>query len=988
MSWVTAQRGPVRVPPRQSRPGFGNMAAARNEADPSMPSADDGISFGPFRLFPARQLLLEADKPVRLGSRALDILVALVERRGDLVSKEELIARVWPDTFVEDGNLRVHMAALRRALGDGQAGTRFIATVPGRGYRFVSPTSIAHASGPTPPPAAATTEPAHNLPRPLTRLVGRADVVETLAAQLPLRRFITLVGPGGIGKTTVALAVAERVVGSYRDKAHFLDLAPLADPGLVPSALASALGMAVLSDNPIPELIAFLKAKHMLLVLDSCEHVIDAAAVLAQDLLKAAPGLHILATSREPLRAEGESVQRLPPLNLPPLAADLTAAEALGFPSVQLFVERAAASLEEFELSDANAPIVAEICRRLDGIALAIELAASRVDAFGVGGLAALLDDRFRLLMRGRRTSLPRHQTLAAALDWSYEALPEDERTVLRRLSVLVGDFTLEAANAIIAGDENASADVVGILADLVDKSLVSADVGGSVVDYRLLDTTRAYAREKLAASGEAERLARRHADYYRGLFERAEAEWETLPTVEWVGTYGRELDNVRAALDWTCSPGGDTTICVELTVAAVPLWFQLSLLEECRGRAEHALTRLGHETGRESRRHMQLLTALGIALLHTRGPGPEVHATWTRVLGIAERLGDADYQLRAFWGLWLYHVNCVEFRAAMTISERAYQLAARTADPVDLLIGERMVGNALYYLGDHQKARRHLEHMLENYRAPANRSPMIRFQYDQSIAGRMILARVLWELGFPDRALSMAERTVEDALALGHALSLCLPLAVGICPIALSTGDLAKADHAIALLKDHATRQGLAYWLAWGRGFEAVLQIKRGNAATGLPMLDAALDANNKTSFARRHIPFIGEFAEALGHAGQVARGLAAIDEAIATCERHDGRWCFAELLRVKGELILRAGAPASVAAAERHFLDSLDWARRQEARSWELRTMTSLARLRVEQGRPSEARDLLAPVYGRFTEGFGTADLRTAKALLDDLA
>jgi hypothetical protein len=384
----------------------------------------------------------------------------------------------------------------------------------------------------------------------------------------------------------------------------------------------------------------------------------------------------------------------------------------------------------------------------------------------------------------------------------------------------------------------------------------------------------------------------------------------------------------------------------------------------------------------------MQLLTALGIALLHTRGPGPEVRATWIRVLEIAERLGDADYQLRAFWGLWLYHVNCVEFRAAMTISERAYQLAARTNDPVDLLIGERMVGNALYYVGDHQNARRHLEHMLEHYTAPANRSPMIRFQYDQSIAGRMMLARVLWELGFPDRALSMAERTVEDALVLDHALSLCLPLAVSLCPIALATGDLTKAERAIGMLRDHATRQGLAYWLAWGRGFEAVLLIKRGDAAAGLPMLDAELDEKAKTSFARRYIPFIAEFAEARGHTGQVTEGLAAIDGAIATCERHDGLWCFAELLRVKGELVLQDGAPGAAAAAERHFLDSLDWARRQEALSWELRTAISFARLRREQGRPSEARDLLAPVYGRFTEGFATADLKRAKALLDDLA
>jgi predicted ATPase/DNA-binding winged helix-turn-helix (wHTH) protein len=450
----------------------------RRMGEQSTSSVEHAISFGPFRILPAQQVLLEGDAPVRLGSRALEILIALVERAGELVSKNELMARVWPNTVVEENNLKVHVATLRRVLGDGQPGRRYLATVPGRGYRFVAPVSLAKPRKPLAQPSAAP-ERAHNLPASQTRALGRGDTISALLDQLPRRRFITIVGAGGIGKTTVALAVAEALIAAYEHGIRFVDLAPLRDPHFVPGALASALGLAIQSDNAVPDLITYLQDKQMLLVLDSCEHVIEMAAALAERVLNGAAGVQILATSREPLRAKGERVHRLSPLELPPNSSGLTAAEALAFPSVQLFVERAAATLDGFELDDADAPIVADICRKLEGMPLAIELAASRTDAFGVRQLSALLNDRFRLLTHGRRAALPRHRTLIAALDWSYEFLPEDERILLRRLSVFAGAFTLDSARAVAA---DANFDVVEGVANLVAKSLVSADVMGPVV--------------------------------------------------------------------------------------------------------------------------------------------------------------------------------------------------------------------------------------------------------------------------------------------------------------------------------------------------------------------------------------------------------------------------------------------------------------------------------------------------------------------------
>jgi len=513
-------------------------------------------AFGPFRFFPGRQLLLEGEAPVRLGSRALEILAALVERPGELVSRDELMARVWPNTVVEESNLKVNVAALRRALGEGQSTRRYIATVSGRGYRFVTPVERTDPGIPSIPQNPATKR-LHNLPVSPTRTIGRADTIHSLLGLLQRHRLVTIVGPGGIGKTTVALAAAETRIAAYEHGVWLADLAPLSDSQFLPSAVASALGLTIHSENVLAALTACLRDKQMLIVLDSCEHVIDAAASLVEQILVGASGVRILGTSREPLRAKAERVHRLSPLASPPSAPGLTATEALAFPAVQLFVERAAESLENFEVNDADAPVIAEICRKLEGIALAIELAATRIDVFGVRELSVLLNDRFRLLRQGRRTALSRHRTLAAALDWSYEFLPEAERTILRRLSVFAGSFTLHSVNAVIAGSGILGPEVVESLANLVAKSLVSADVGGAVAQYRLLDTTRAYALEKLTENSEHGTLAHRHAEYFQDVFERAEAEWETRPAAEWLADYGPQIDNLRAALDWAFSPHG-----------------------------------------------------------------------------------------------------------------------------------------------------------------------------------------------------------------------------------------------------------------------------------------------------------------------------------------------------------------------------------------------------------------------------------------------
>src|ERR1700692_4500432 len=552
--------------------------------------ADEIASFGPFRLLAAERLLYQGDVPLRLGSRALDILILLVERAGEVVSKRDLMAHAWPDVVVDESSLRAQLVSLRKALSDGQAGARYVANIPGRGYCFVAPvwraamprqlqTITAHPA----PASKLVSDHDTRLPAQLTRVVGREEALRIISSQLATKRFVSIVGPGGVGKTTVAVSVSHVFAAEFEGPACFVDLGALTTPEQVAATIASALGVVVQSANPLPSLMAFLQDRRILLVLDCCEHVVEATATLAERIFMDAPQVHILATSREALRVEGEHVYRLMPLESPPDEQGLTAAKALEYPSVKLFVERAAAGDNGFELSDEDAPIVAGICRKLDGIALAIELVAGRVDVYGIRGTAEVLNNRFGLLWQSRRTALSRHQTLNATLDWSYRLLTAFEQTILYRLSLFVGTFSLDAARAIAADGDVDEARVVGAVGSLVGKSLASAEkAGDATMRYRLLDTTRAYVTGKLVESGEMDAIARRHAIYFCLVLDGADAADSTCRETHGLMGCVEQLGNVRAALDWSFSDRGDPSVRPALAPGSAPLFLELSLLSEC----------------------------------------------------------------------------------------------------------------------------------------------------------------------------------------------------------------------------------------------------------------------------------------------------------------------------------------------------------------------------------------------------------------------
>lgn len=544
-------------------------------------SAHAPISFGSFRLDRAQRLLLQDGEPVRIGSRALDLLIALIDRAGEIVSRHELLELVWRNVVVDEAGVRVHMASLRRALGDGRDGARYIVNVAGRGYSFVAPITP-NEPDPQPPPPAASLAPRSTgrVPPPPRSLIGREAVIASLSELLLARRFISIVGPGGIGKTTVAAAIVQRLQSAFDDtNVIFVDFGAMTEGRLVPGAVIAAVGCAIGGADPVTELVTFLADKRVLIIFDSCEHLVDPTSLLAGELFQRSPGVHLLVTSRESLRVDGETVHLLSPLAYP---ADEfpTAPEALATPAVQLFMDRAAYSGFHGELTDSDAPVVGEICRRTDGIALAIELAASRVGTYGIRGVANLLAGNAKLRLAGRRTVVPRHQTLEAMLDWSFELLAELEQRVLSRLSVFVGLFSIEAACSVAgsAGDDG-KATMVSI-ASLVDKSMVWVQPVGEVVFYRLADVTRAYAMTKMQEVEELEPISRRHARYFASLLKGIAIEHGAYADMR---PYAPHISNVRKALEWSFSDPESHAVAVELAADAVPLFLNLWLLSEGR---------------------------------------------------------------------------------------------------------------------------------------------------------------------------------------------------------------------------------------------------------------------------------------------------------------------------------------------------------------------------------------------------------------------
>lgn len=938
------------------------------------------LSFGPFELTPSLRRLTRDGVALRLGSRALDVLVALIGRAGEVVSKDELISAVWPSTYVDEANLRVHISALRKALGEDQLATPMIENVPGRGYCFVA--AITRSKGVAEQVVAAAV-PLSNLPLSLVRPLGRDEFIGALVAQVPQRRLITIVGPGGMGKTTVAIAAAERLADRFVDGLAFVDLGTMNEADMVLPGILSAIEQVHGSAGPVRDLHAFLRERRMLIVLDNCEHLIEQVAALAAQLLQACPDVRLVATSREPLRVPGEWVQRLPPLDLPPDDAD----DVGRYPAVQLFVERASEVLGGYALREADGVIVAEVCRRLDGIALAIELAAGRMDTVGLAGIASSLDDRFRLLRQGRRTALPRHQTLRATIDWSYHLLKPDEQNVLTGLSVFSGSFTLDGARAIAATDLADADDLDDILIGLAAKSLIAVEVSDSVVRYRLLETTRSYCAQALADAGRAGAMIERHARFVLTLFERASEQWQQGPGEQWRETYAPEIGNLRVALDWSFSPSGDVATGIALTIAAIPLWFQLAFVEERLAAARRAVQALDGRPESDRRQRMQLNVVLGWPQMNAIAGVESGPQAWQTVLVIAEELGEIDYMLRALWALWVDRTNSADHLEGLVLARRFLAVSALAPDISDGAIGLRMEARSLHMLGRHEEALSRITAMLAQYPASAAHAHAVRFQYDQRTTAQATLARVLYVTGFVEKALAEVHSMVKSALELNDAPTLCHVLSDAACFVALFAGDLSQARSYIDLLGERTALAAMDVWHTYAVACQGELLLRDDKVENGSAILMRAVDDLEAGGFLIHLAPFRGMLALGLARTGRSGEAMAMVDTALSACEASGEAWYRPELMRIRAILLLALGTESAVREAEATLIAALALAREQGAVSWQLRCVASLAEVLVNHGQRDEARKILSDVLRRVPEGYARPDYQRAAAFADNL-
>ncbi|WP_173088537.1 winged helix-turn-helix domain-containing protein [Devosia sp. 1635] len=951
------------------------------------PAIDDIVEFGPFRLHVSGRLLQADGVSVNVGSRALDLLIALVEQAGEVLSQRELIARAWPGLVVDEANVRVNIASLRKSLGDGRNGARYIVNVPGRGYSFVAPvtrTQLGSSSqegeetwtfdpqSPSQPPAFVGER---SLPEALTRLIGRDSSVSTVVELLTKHRFVSVIGPGGMGKTAVAISVAHALRDVFDGAVYYVDLSSVHDASLVPSAIASALGLRVQANDPKAGILAFLAPRRSLLVLDNCEHLIDQTAALSEWLYRSTAQTHLLATSRELLRAEGEHVHILPPLDVPPIGWGTTAADWTAFPAVQLFMDRAAASGSHEAVTDEVALLAADICRNMDGIPLAIELAAGRVPFHGVRGTAELIESRFNLLWPGRRSAPPRHQTLYAMLDWSYNLLSQTERRVLYRLSVFAGPFQLEGAQTIAAGAGLTSADATSAIASLIDKSLLSTSTIRGASYLRLLDTTRAYASEKLAESGEIHCVSHRLAGYLIEQLSRLESQNRSRPLEPAL----LQVGDVRTALAWAFSESGKGELATCLAALAAPHLLDLSLLDECHRWCQAALQKVGPYEGTKT--HLILESSLAMSALFTRVDRGDLNATIERGLSLARKLKDHKRELELHAAQHIVMTHLGRYREAVEVGSHSAELARQVGYPEGIVMSEWMLGCAHHFAGDHASAIRHTEEGFKQAeRLGTTKIDVLGFAHRTRALN--VLARALWLSGAPDRAAQVARQALEESELDEQPMSMLVALTYATT-VFLWRGDIAESEALVDRLIGHGIRYSYGTNAAFGIALSGEIALLRGEFRTAANKLREALDTLKVERRQNLATMLSRSLCEALLACGDIPEAQLIIDAAMERAEALHQSFEMPELLRTRAKIEIAAGR-LDPCAAEAMLRRSIELAYEQGALSLVLRSTMTLGGLLATEGRTDEAHAMLAEVYSGFSEGYDTHDLRTARQLI----
>ncbi|GGG11812.1 ATPase [Rhizobium wenxiniae] len=908
------------------------------------------LQFDDYEIDIEQRRLTERGQPLRLGGRAFDILSTLVSRAGEVISKEELINLVWPTTTVDEGSLRVHLVSLRKTLGDGAK--HYIETIPGRGYVFAGNVqSLARNEGGQEPDTAVVTDLMSALPRIPRKLVGRDEFIASTLELLKTARLLTIAGPGGIGKTSVAVVCAHALSASRR--IVFVDLAVVADGEKLLPSIASQLGLNTFGEDILPGILTELSKTQTLLLFDNCERIVDAAANVAEALLRSSPTTQVLATSREALRASMERVRQLSPLEYP---MDGRAAPDPGeYPGVELFISLAALAGDNIDLTEPDSiQLAADIVRRLDGIPLAIELAAARSFDMDLATLHRSVADPIAVLRRGRRTAPPRQHTLRATIDWSYSTLSGNERELLQRLSVFAGTFSPEAAMA-VAGSEGYAEEFHEAFDGLFLKSLLVVTQHGG--KFRLLGATRDYAREKLAQAEFATSCRHSHAVYCLDRTRVAERDWSTADPAKWRSLNTDLVHDLRAALLWAFSDGGDEDLGIQLTAASDTIWVQFGLIAEQLAVAERAL-RLFVERGLvDTALEMRLRMSYGSALYHTKSieRNADVIAEYHRVLDLAVAEKNTVKLMRAIVGIAAIQTSNGDYQGAIDLVNRF----DGELDTIAPQARSRLLNHNYHYVGDFNKAMEHAWIALSTQCKSIGSQPNSGSSFDPRISTLCTVVKTHWIQGRYSAARAALKDTLEETVARDHAISTCLFLAASACPTAFGLSDTALAAELLGILREVSAKNSLLRWRDWASGYESVL---------------AALHTQDRGSFQRSMNGIKGApFENSIVMAGRLA------DD--TTLQRIDpvGTWCGSEALRLRGELAMQHSPTQGRAL----LVAAYDLAVSQAGTTFELRCATSILR-HSPPDRLESARSRLLKVMDSVEYDERVEDVTSAKALL----
>jgi predicted ATPase/DNA-binding winged helix-turn-helix (wHTH) protein len=931
------------------------------------------IQIGALRISFEQRDIRRNGLPVRIGARAFDILEVLYRANGTVISKDEIMDAVWPGMIVEENRLQVHVAALRKLL---EGERDLIKTVPGRGYVLVgqrAQESGAPAAGAAPVQASVSALRA-------THPIGREAEIARIVEQIGRVAVTTVVGAGGIGKTCLARYVASDMQSRFGQAVCFVELSKASSSETVFTTLANALGISVGPGESYEDAIArAIAASNCLLVLDNAEHVIDVVARLVDAVVLRHDAARFLVTSREPLHIWGEAVLRLEPLAVP--ASGLPTDAILAHSAVALFLCRARTLAPDCARDEASIALVAEICRRLEGLPLAIELAAARVATLGVGGVASRLDDRLNLLTGGLRSTLPRHQTLRATFEWSYTLLDAASRTLFRRVGCFAGTFNFDAVCAVAAEPGMSIAVIVSSLSELAAKSLLNVEFRGAIAFYRLTESTRAYALEKLRDEGESQVIATRHVRYMRTRIE------ESGPFVAQPEHGGEDeqdlsarlsLDDARSAYDWAFSADGDPALGVALAGALVGTLLSASHVRECCERARRALAVLdGLPAGAvDAVCEMRLCAAYASSLMHAGDNVSVAVSLWERVLRLARASSDGEFTADALWGLWNTMLAVGDIHASLRYATRFQHTATRSDSPWCKWLAEQMIAISLHCAGEHEQARERLERAVDAMSALGERNPAGGWlTVYPLIHASGTLARIALLQCKPAQAMRLVERSL--ALIRGDMLepSLSLVLAVVAIPIALDCGEQQAAASYLELLRSQAASHRLEVWLDYAECLAAKIDMMAGHSGAALERLEPALQRLASRGFRRVVTPFVALHAQALTEAGRLEEARLLLDETIATVKANGERFFTPELLRARAGLELQRavlrGIPADEAAKReedglRLLGAAMEHAGADGAPLLELRAALDLAAWRLEQGETGQAAALVDAMAG----------------------